>query len=348
LFSPFCQADVSSTRKYGGAGLGLSISKQLVEMMGGKIDVASTAGEGSTFWFTAMFAVPREPVPLPVVAPSPRNGRTAPMHGADRPRRKARILVAEDNPTNQMVLRAQLEKLGYEARVVANGVAAVEAVRQGDFDLVLMDCQMPEMDGYEATRAIRQSSCPRIPIVAVTANAMVGDRERCIGEGMVDYLSKPVALKPLANVLAAWLPWFTPQRSARAAVPEPPEPPERADATFDEAALMSRLLGDRKLAGDVLAGFLADSPGLLDRLRQRLDERDAPGVIALAHALKGAAAAASAGGLHSLTVAMEQAGHSGGLQDVNELLSRAVDEFERLKGALRRAGWCENELRKTR
>jgi PAS domain S-box-containing protein len=213
LFSPFVQADASTTRKYGGTGLGLSISKQLVEMMGGTIGFDSRVGEGSTFWFTAVFDVPPELAlasgvePAPTSCRQPANGRLVVPPGVGRPRSEARILVAEDNPINERLLLAQLRKLGYEARAVASGFAAVEALRQEKYDLVLMDCQMPEMDGFEATRRIRESdSLQQVPIVAVTASAMVGDRERCIREGMNDYLSKPMDLRQLAEVLAKWLP----------------------------------------------------------------------------------------------------------------------------------------------
>jgi PAS domain S-box-containing protein len=213
LFSPFVQADASTTRKYGGTGLGLSISKQLVEMMGGTIGFDSRVGEGSTFWFTAVFDVPPELAlasgvePAPTSCRQPANGRLVVPPGVGRPRSEARILVAEDNSINQRLLLAQLRKLGYEARAVASGFAAVEALRQEQYDLVLMDCQMPEMDGFEATRRIRESdSLQQVPIVAVTASAMVGDRERCIREGMNDYLSKPMDLRQLAEVLAKWLP----------------------------------------------------------------------------------------------------------------------------------------------
>jgi PAS domain S-box-containing protein len=231
LFAPFVQADSSNTRKYGGAGLGLSICKPLVEMMGGTIGYHSTAGAGSTFWFTAVFDTPRAPALASTV---PARTIALPPAKASRPRRDARILVAEDSPTNQIVLLAQLEKLGYRAHVVANGVEAVEAAQLEAYDLVLMDCQMPLMDGFEATRQIRRSFRPHVPIVAVTAHAMVGDRERCIREGMDDYLSKPVALDPLADVLATWLPGF----SARQTLPTAePASREQAGATFDEEVL---------------------------------------------------------------------------------------------------------------
>jgi CheY-like chemotaxis protein len=246
-------------------------------------------------------------------------------------RHDARILVAEDSPTNQIVLLAQLEKLGYQARAVANGIEAVEAVHREEYDLVLMDCQMPGMDGFEATRQIRRLGRPHVPIIAVTAHAMVGDRERCIREGMDDYLSKPVALDPLADVLATWLPGFTLPFAEPAAG-------EQAGATFDEEDLLSRLIGDRQLAGTILRGFLQDFPALLHQLRQRLDQAGGPGAALQAHSLKGAAAAVSAGGLHDLAHAMEQAGKSGQLDDFDELLPRTLDEFEQFQIALRHAG----------
>jgi CheY-like chemotaxis protein/HPt (histidine-containing phosphotransfer) domain-containing protein len=340
LFSPFYQADASSTRKHGGAGLGLSISRQLVELMGGKIGFQSSGGAGSTFWFTAVF----ETAPEPALASTVQGGRTAGRQAANRPavqpgvagpRRDARILLAEDNSTNQLVLLAQLQKLGYHARAVANGVEAVEAVRREEYDLVLMDCQMPSMDGFEATRQIRQSSRPRVPIVAVTAHAMVGDRERCLGAGMDDYLSKPVALEPLADVLAKWLPEFAPLRTMATAEAGAGE---RDGATFDEAGLLNRLIGDRQLAGTILKGFVADFPSLLKHLRERLDQADGPGAALEAHSLKGAAAAVSAGGLQALAQAMERAGRANEWDDFVQLLPRAADEFERFEKALRHAG----------
>ena len=286
--------------------------------------------------FTAVFDEATAPAMSRTDHRQPADGRFAAQPGVGCPRRDARILVAEDNPTNQLVLLAQLGSLGYQARAVANGVEAVEAARLEAYDLVLMDCQMPEMDGFEATRRIRQSDRPHVPVVAVTADAMVGDRERCIREGMDDYLAKPVALDPLADVLATWLPGFTPRNTLPAAEPSATE---QAVAVFDEEDLLSRLLGDRQIAGVILQGFLADFPGLLNRLRKRLDDADGPGAALLAHSLKGAAAAVSAGGLRALATAMEQAGKAGQLDDFSELIPRTLDGFERLKSALRNAGW---------
>jgi PAS domain S-box-containing protein len=203
LFTPFTQADDSASRKYGGTGLGLAISKQLVELMGGAIGVDSREGQGSTFWFTVVFQLPAADQPL--TEPERLDPRARASARAATPSRGTRILVAEDHPVNRQLALAQLTKLGYEATAVTNGAEAVEAVACGGYDLVLMDCQMPVMDGFEATRQIRGSAQPGIPIVAITADAMPADEDRCLAAGMNGYLAKPVDLAKLAAAIAKWL-----------------------------------------------------------------------------------------------------------------------------------------------
>ena len=206
LFTEFVQVDASTTRRFGGTGLGLAISKQLAELMGGTIGVHSEAGRGSEFHFTSHFEKqpPREPR-----APPPSSQRPGDRALNSANRANLRILVAEDNITNQQVALAILRKLGFRAGAVANGREVLDSLRSIPYDLVLMDVQMPEMDGLEATRAIRSGRegtlNPGIPIVAMTAHSMQGDREECIAAGMDDYIAKPVMPAGLAALLDKWL-----------------------------------------------------------------------------------------------------------------------------------------------
>jgi PAS domain S-box-containing protein len=205
LFQAFTQADGSTTRKYGGTGLGLAISKQLVELMGGQIGVKSQPGEGSIFWFTAQFGKQAENVATSQAAlPGINKLQASSAEGSTAPGiTSVQILIAEDNIVNQKIAVHQLQKLGYRADAVANGREALEALERIPYDLVLMDCQMPEMDGYEATAEIRfrEGTDKHTLIIAMTAHALEGDREKCIAAGMDDYISKPVRSKALQEVL---------------------------------------------------------------------------------------------------------------------------------------------------
>ena len=196
LFQPFSQVDSSSTRSNGGAGLGLAICKRLAELMGGAVGVESSPGEGSTFWVRVQL----QPATAGLEPVAPRHHATA--------EGDARVLVVEDNPINQKVAVGALSRLGWPTDVAENGEAAIALCKAKQYAIVLMDCQMPEMDGYAATRWIRvwenSEGRPNVPIVALTAHAMAGEKERCLEAGMNDHLAKPIGLEELRDTLDRW------------------------------------------------------------------------------------------------------------------------------------------------
>ncbi|HEY5387386.1 MAG TPA: response regulator, partial [Thermoleophilia bacterium] len=497
LFEAFTQADASTTRRFGGTGLGLTISKRLVELMGGDMGVETEVGSGSTFWFTAAFAkqtprpdgeaddLERELVEIagvkvltvddnatnrkvlagmleawhcrhdevdgaaeavealraaqaagdpyrvvildmmmpevdgealgrmikedPVLAGSELvmmtsmgargdanrleelgfaayltkpvkqsqlfdclmvvlerrerrdevgETRIVTRHAlADRDKRRVRILVAEDNPVNQKVALKILEKMGYRAVAVANGLEALAALERERYELVLMDVQMPQMDGTTATRLIRDPESAvldhTVPVVALTAHAMAEDRDACLASGMDDYLSKPIQPEKLADVLARWVkPGAAhepsiggPRRVSPAAAGEPVASGEwtvggdgAAEAApppvFDQAVLLHLLDGDQDAVADIVAEFLADMPRQIEALGTALAAGDAASARRGAHTIKGASANVGAAALRAAAGAIEGAAASGDLESARRLESGAVRELERLQAEL--------------
>lgn len=339
LFEKFTQVDASSTRQFSGTGLGLAISRQFAELMGGSIGVTSEEGNGSEFWFTVRLekqpeGACRDEVHRHAAATAPRVER-----------RGVRVLLAEDNAVNRKVALGMLKKLGYTADSVADGEQVLSALSERTYDLVLMDCQMPVMDGYEATRRIRALEKPggkRIPVVAMTAYAMSGDRERCIQAGMDDYLAKPISIEALSAALASWLPHRegpggtdeSPRRS------EPPAPREEAEtcsksAVWRKDELLNRLLGDEEMTREILEAFLEDIPREMDSLAAAVAVGNTPTVELLAHTIKGAAGNVGSEGLRSAAFEMESAAKKGDLSGTQSLLKSIRQEFEHLKAAIR-------------
>ncbi len=205
LFRPFTQADSSTTRRFGGTGLGLTISRQLVNMMGGEIGLESEEGRGSTFWFTARFKKTPEIVTLPASVNAEFDNIPQENHELLR----CHILLAEDNQINRILVENMVRNFGCEIDSVVNGREAIEALKEKKYNLVLMDCQMPELDGIEATEIIRKNTSevlnPNIPIIALTANVCAGAKDACLSAGMNDYMSKPITFDQLKIMLERWL-----------------------------------------------------------------------------------------------------------------------------------------------
>jgi PAS domain S-box-containing protein len=296
LFTPFTQVDAFSTRRHGGTGLGLAISRQLVDKMGGRIAVESRAGVGSIFLFTAEFGLGAQGAEdtaerTTTLAPAASQQRTAVLRGA-------RVLLVEDNALNRELAQEVLRPTGLVLDIAENGPDAIAAVRQTAYNAVLMDVQMPGMDGLEATRRIRAApGSATLPIIALTANAMERDREDCLAAGMNDFLTKPIDTDQLLLTLAHWIggavaPLAAPARREPAAPPPPPPTLPAALPGIDLASAVKRLGGRESLVLDVLHGMLRQFPNGIEPMRASLDAGRAGEAQVAAHTLKGLAATA--------------------------------------------------------
>ncbi len=487
LFSPFVQVDSSTTRKYGGSGLGLAITRRLAELMNGRAGCESEIGEGSSFWFTAVFenqpretdtatdepadlsgikvlvadehadsrmaaaallqkwqcravSVPdgasalaalrkalRDKDPFQIalldagmpdmdeetlcrriredqtlsqtrliamavlgkgsdasrfaqtgfdgyctkpirraclhdaIAAAMRrgnSGKTAAEQGAAAPHAhitERKILVVEDNATSQTVMLALLKKLGCLADIASDGVTAIDALRTIQYDAVLMDCQMPEMDGCDLTRLIRRRETgalnPDIPIIAVTARAPVNGRRGYLEAGMNDYLAKPLQLQTLTKTLSRWLNQAKGAEEKNADRFRPGLPNKVPDARriiFDEQDMIERLMNDGRLAGVIIDAFLKDMPAQFCTLRTYLEKNDITGVKRQAHAIKGAAANAGAASLRKAAERMEEAGGKKALAKAAGLFPQLEKQLEMYKRVIEKSPWLKQYHKKGR
>jgi PAS domain S-box-containing protein len=274
LFEVFSQGDNSTSRKYGGTGLGLSISKKLIEIMNGEIGVNGAPSHGSCFWITLSLS---EGIEIKKALKQPKS-----LVLRDQAK-KFNVLVAEDNVINQKVALGTLKNFGIDGQVVGNGIEAIEILNRIPFDIVLMDCQMPEMDGFEATSKIRQSETPRIksiPIVAMTANVMQGDRERCLEVGMNDYISKPIDQNDLERILLRWLP-IDPDNL----MPASSQSDSQVLAVSDALVKLRNTYNDG-LVTDLINTFVMTTPQNLNKLEKAFQRFDFKTILMEAHTIK--------------------------------------------------------------
>ncbi len=330
VFDKFVQADTSTTRKYGGTGLGLAITRELVLMMGGTIDVASEVGHGSTFWFSIPFEVTdklHEEHPI---------GQEKTMCGIVFSQ-KARVLVAEDHPMNQLLIKRLLNNFGIGFfEIVNNGSDALKAYQErGPWTAIFMDCHMPEMNGYDATaeiRKIEKSTNAHVPIVAMTANAMVGDKEKCLHAGMDEYISKPINIEELKEVLSQWITFYT-----GSSIDKLGEPMSNDTPPVDLTMLRTLTGGDSEIEKELMKTFVEQSDKNLETLKanDNADGENKPWTEA-AHMLKGGSGSIGAEELRQLcSTAQLYKGDSAGRLSLFQKIDK---EYARVKEHLKKEG----------
>ncbi len=330
LFDAFVQADSTTTRKYGGTGLGLTITRQLVELMGGAIVARGEKGVGACFEFiiTLQSCADQKNVPFPS---SPQKKET----DTGLVQYNCRVLVAEDNHTNQIVVEGMLELLGCQVDIAEDGMEAVKAYAEEHYDLVLMDCQMPELDGYGATKKIRvieeKRHISRVPIVALTAHVMSGDKEECIHAGMDDHLGKPLQLKALLRVMKKWLPDSAGKKIENNILSIDAVEPAAGKTHFDGSVFekFRRIQRPDKpdIVQSIITSFFENAPAQLQAIEDAVKSKDPTTVWQAAHVMKSTGATIGAFHMAEICRLMEMNGREGKLADSEQLFAELKEEY---------------------
>jgi PAS domain S-box-containing protein len=334
LFKPYSQIDGYEHSYTGGTGLGLVICKEYVDLLGGNINVFSRQGEGSSFNFMIRCGVQTEVNSSNAVGNKNINARESNLfvgssefknNGFKKKREKFKVLLAEDNLINQKVTIKILSTYGYNTKAVKNGKEAVDALIEGDYDLVLMDLQMPEVDGLKATKLIRSLASAKkdIPIIALTAHALMGDKEKCLVAGMTDYVSKPIVTQDLVKKIDSLLN-IQSDDSAPSDISKWEE-----NFLFDKNRLNEVSLGDYEFAKDLLNSYLVDLDKKFENLNNLLDKKDLEKIINLAHSIKGASYSIGATKVGNEAFAIELSGKNNDWLNIIERIEKlgvALDE----------------------
>lgn len=342
LFQPFTQADSSTTRRYGGSGLGLSICAKLIKLMAGELGVHSDYGRGTTFWFILPLRPVQDlaevpPVPLPDAAQEPAPVAAeldAPASLADES--APRILIVDDEETNRIVMEETFRHAGVEIVAACNGQEAIDLCQNDLFDLIFMDCQMPVVDGFSATATIleeaarRQRKAPAI--VALTADATLATQKRCQEVGMVDYLIKPLDFHKLQAVVSHWLPELQSSILPKSLAKDESQHTEAsASSTVVDAAVLQRLREHVGNITPVIGVFLRSLDRRLVELERAVQARDAEAINKVAHTMKGSSSQFGAEDLAQLCLLLEQMGKNGNIQHVDRIYARIVQAVGRVK-----------------